>query len=157
MFGSEITDKLKSLIEPVLAEDNFCLVEIKRFFQGNRLTLRLLVDRMQGGITIDECARLNDKIGQLLEKEDIVQQAYVLEVSSPGLDRALVTKEDFSRCLNRKVRIFFKDSNSKQQEVEGIIIAVNDSGVNLELGKAHTQELPFEQIRKAKQIIEELR
>ena len=151
---SEVLDSLRMLITPILAEDKVCLVEMKHFFQGNRLFLKLLVDRPQGGITLDECVKLNDRIGELIEREDIIKQGYVLEVSSPGLDRPLLTREDFLRCLNRKVRIFFSQRQDQRHETSGMIKSVSETGLDLD-SEGEIQYITFDEIRKGKQILEE--
>ena len=94
--------------------------------------LRLLVDKIYGGITLDECARLNEKICDVIQTEGIIKQRYILEVSSPGIDRFLLTREDFSRCLNRKVRIFFNQCRDGKYEISGTIISVTEAGLNLD-------------------------
>ena len=156
MLNSEILDSIKSLIAPILEEDKFCLVDTKFCLQGGRWVLRLLVDKIYGGITIDECARLNEKIGDIIEREGIIKQNYILEVSSPGIDRPLLTQEDFTRCLNHKIRILFNQCRDGKYEISGVIISVTNAGLDLDSG-GQVQQITFDQIRKAKQTIEEVK
>jgi ribosome maturation factor RimP len=152
MSNSEILDDIKTLIASVLEEDKLCLVDASFYLQGGRWILQLLVDKIYGGITLDECARLNERISSLIEREGIIRENYVLEVSSPGIDRSLLTREDFSRCLNRKIRIFFKQCQGGKSEILGVIISVTDTGLNLDLD-GQIQLIPFDRIKKAKQVI----
>jgi len=152
MLNSEILDNIKTLIAPILGEEKLCLVDANFCLQGGRWFLRLLVDKIYGGITLDECARLNEKIGEFIERQNLIKQSYVLEVSSPGTNRPLLTREDFSRCLNRKVRIFFNQCQEAKTEITGVIVSVNDTGVNIN-SEGQIQQIPFDRIRRARQII----
>ena len=152
MLNSGILDNIKTLIAPILQEDKLCLIDTSFYFRGGRWMLRLLVDKIYGGITLDECARLNEKIDDVIQTEGIIKQRYILEVSSPGIDRSLLTREDFSRCLNRKVRIFFSQCRDERYEISGTIISVTEAGLNLDF-EGKIQQIPFDQIKKAKQVI----
>ena len=74
------------LIEPVIDEMEIELVDVEYLSEGGRWILRVFVDR-DGGITLDDCVRVSREIGDLIDVKDFFQQPYVLEVSSPGLDR----------------------------------------------------------------------
>ena len=148
-----LQEKLKTAIDDYLKEKDIVLVNLDLQTQGRKFILRILVDQPEGGITLDRCAYLNNAIGQFLDNENLIQTKYVLEVSSPGLDRPLLTREDFSRCLNRRVRIFFNQCQEEgRHEILGTLISVNDTGLELDLG-SQTQQIPFVGIRKAKQAI----
>lgn len=152
MLNSEIIDKIKLLITSVLEKSQFCLVEINQFYQGNTLFLRILVDRPQGGITLEECAQLNNQISNILDEKDILQTRYALEVSSPGLDRWLKTKSDFSRCINKRVRFFLNEAISGKIEWQGLISKVEDDVVYVDTDDKII-EIPLLKIIKAKQAI----
>ncbi len=148
----ELQEKLKALISDYLKQENIVLVDLKLQSQGKKFILRILVDEPGGGISLDRCAYLNDTIGQLLERENLIESSYVLEVSSPGIDRPLVSAGDFSRCVNRRVRIFLNRPREQAYEISGMIVSVTDAGIDLDSGD-RVQQIPFDQIRKAKQVI----
>ena len=104
MEDAEVIGHLEGLIHPLLEMEGAELVEIVLGGGRRRRMLRVFVDR-PGGITVDECARLNRLIGGALDIEDLIEGSYVLEVSSPGLDRVLKTDRDFARSAGRKVRV----------------------------------------------------
>ena len=147
-----LQEKLKTAISDYAKEKDIVLVNLDLQTQGRKFILRILVDQPEGGITLDRCAYLNNAIGQILDKENLIQDKYALEVSSPGLGRPLLTREDFSRCLNRKVRIFFSQCQEGRHEILGILISVTDTGLELDLG-GQTQQIPFAWIKKGKQEI----
>ncbi|MBU0549702.1 MAG: ribosome maturation factor RimP [Candidatus Omnitrophica bacterium] len=153
---SGMLEPVKNLLTSLLEEEGLCLVEARIHPAGRRLILKLFIDKPHGGITLNECARLNDKLGELIEKEGIINQAYILEVSSPGIDRPLINKEDFNRCLQQKVRIFLNECRDKKYEVSGKVITVNDNTVNID-SEGQIHEISFDNVRKGKQIIEELK
>lgn len=147
-----LVENLKEIILPALEEENIELVELNFVKAGGRSILKLLVDKKGGGINLQECAILNEKIGSLLDTQDVIKDRYILEVSSPGLDRPLMTKSDFLRCINKKVRIFLRESIAGKIELEGLILKVEDDSIYIDIEGNHLQ-IPLSKITKAKQII----
>jgi len=152
----ELQEKLRLIIGDNLKKEGVILVDLNFTLSGKKSILRILVDVPGGGITLDKCTYINNSISQLLDEENLIQGSYVLEVSSPGVDRPLISKEDFTRCLNRKVKIFFNQLQEGKSEITGVIISVADAGVNVD-SEGQIQQIPFDRIRKAKQIVEELK
>ena len=104
LFLLPMIDKIKAIVEPILQEEQVELVEIIFRKEAGRQVLRILVDK-DGGIELSDCARLNEKIGQVLDNENIIQENYVIEVDSPGIDRPFKTKRDYERAIGRLVRV----------------------------------------------------
>jgi len=152
MLNSQIIEQIKNAITIELEKNGFCPVEINNFYQGNTLFLRIIVDRGDGGITLDECAHLNNDIGRILDEKNLIQGKYILEVSSPGLDRPLKTKNDFSRCINRRVKFFLSEAINGKIEIDGIIKEPRGEGVSIDTENGIIL-IPFSKINKAKQII----
>jgi len=148
----EITDELRNIIDGYLKTQNLDLVDLVYRCEGRDLVLRVLVDKPEGGISLGECAQLNNEIGRVIDEKDILQQAYLLEVSSPGLDRPLKTKNDFIRCLNKKVKVFLREPINAKFELEGIINNVEDDLVYIDI-KGEILEIPILKINRAKQIV----
>lgn len=150
----EFTDpgQLKSLIQDFLLIKSVELIEFSSRFEGRGVVLKLIIDKPQGGITVGECSELNRAISRLLDEQNLITQSYALEISSPGLDRPLVSKNDFFRCMNKPVHVFLKEMIDGKWEWEGTIAAVTETAVSLESG-SRIRELPLTKINKAKQII----
>lgn len=144
--------ELKEVIQGYLKNKNLDLVDLIYRYEGRDLVLRILVDRLEGGISLNECACLNKEISIILDEKDILQKRYILEVSSPGLDRPLRTGKDFLRCINRKVRVFLNEPLNNKLEQEGAIIKASDDLVCLDIG-GDIVEIPLTKINKAKQIV----
>jgi ribosome maturation factor RimP len=144
--------ELKTIIADYLENKNIDLVDFICRYEGKNLFLKILADKPEGGITLGECSYINQDIGKILDEKDILQEKYILEVSSPGIDRPLESKNDFSRCILKPVAIFLTESINGKTELRGTITGVEDNLVRIDIdGQAH--QIPFNKIRQAKQII----
>ena len=88
--------KTEELVMPLIEKNNFELVDVEFVKEGQNWFLRLYVDK-PGGILIDDCELVSREVEKLLDESDPIEQAYILEVSSPGLDRPLKKDKDFER------------------------------------------------------------
>jgi len=153
MDRQAVVTELTVIIEDYLKDQGLDFVDLIYRYEGRDLFLRILVDRPEGGVTLDECSRINREIGDILEEKDIIQAKFILEVSSPGIDRQLKTKSDFSRCINRKVRFFLGEPVNGKIEWEGLISKTEDDRVYVDV-EGDIIEIPLVKINKAKQVIE---
>lgn len=121
-----------------------------------RQVLEVLADRSQGGITLDECARLSRELSGLIEAADIFESRFILDVSSPGLDRPLSTPGDFSRAKGRTVRVHLNVPVEGKLEHVGVIEEVTEQEVvvGVKTKKENKKiRIYLDQINKAKQVI----
>jgi len=153
MDRDTLINELKSIIADYLGTEGLDLVDFIYRYAGRDLVLRILADKPQGGISIDECAYLNKEISRILDEKGILQEGYILEVCSPGLDRPLISRNDFLRCMNRRARFFLKEAINGKLELEGVINKVVDETVYIE-AEDGIIEVPLSRILKAKQILE---
>ena len=144
-----IEENAKQILDPL----GFELIELKSMNSGSGLILRFLVDRVEGGITLNDCAQLNKNIGKLLEEKDIISEEYALEVFSPGLDRPLLAPGDFRRTLEKKIHIFLKEEQDGKLELEGKLVKLDDAGICIKNGENNELSIPFSKINRAKQVI----
>ncbi len=147
-----LTNELRLLLKDYLGSLNFVFVDIICRYEGSDLVVRVLADRPEGGINLDECAGLNRDIGRLFDEKDIIRERYILEVSSPGLDRSLKTKDDFSRLLNKKAKFFLNEAINGKLEWDGLINKVGQESVFI-ITESGILEVPFLRINRAKLII----
>lgn len=150
--AQQLLDRLNQLAKPVLAELGLELVELQFRREKNGWVLRLVIDRAQG-VSVDDCARASREIDTLLEIEGLIDHAFTLEVSSPGLDRPLKSLDDFRRCLGRKVRVVTREPIENQQVIVGVIDLVGDDAVRLRLQK-DTVSIPVANMVRARLEIE---
>ena len=131
--------------------EGFELVELAVSDRGHKTLVRVFADRPRGGITIDECARLSQKLSDRFDLENVFERAYILEVSSPGLDRPLVSRRDFERKIGRAVRVWFTE-NGGTREAAGELLDVGDDGLLLQTDEGE-QRFPIEKIVKGKEVL----
>lgn len=144
-----IISRLEELIRPVVESQGGDLVELQYGQpKRGRGILRLFVDR-PGGITIEELARINRIVGGLLEVHDIIPGSYNLEVSSPGLTRALKTPEDYQRYAGRLVRVTTRAPWEGRQVHSGILQGLKDDQVCLREGE-DVVCIPWSEIARAR-------
>ena len=110
--ATEAIEKIETIVAPILEERLLELVEVEFRPSGKRWLLRIYIDK-EGGVTIDDCEYVSRELSRVLDVEDPIEHPYTLEVSSPGLTRALKKLSDFVRYKGRKCRII------TGQEVEG--------------------------------------
>ena len=104
-------EKIAELINEPIEQEGFELVELKLSHYKSSSRLQVFVDS-DNGVKLDDCARLSRAIEPVLEAGNLFKHGYTIEVSSPGLDRPLVTAREFRRRIGETVRIFFNDNES---------------------------------------------
>lgn len=155
MDYQNLTEDLKKIIMPILEGEGVELVELNLIRAGRRPILKLLVDKREIGINVKECADLNRKIGIIIDNQGLITDGYILEVSSPGLDRPLKTKGDFLRCINKNVKFFFLEPVNEKRELDGCIVSADDLEVCVNVNSQEIK-VPYSKISKAKQIIDDI-
>ena len=134
--------RTEELLIPIMNENNFELVDVEYVKEGSNWTLRIYVDK-DGGITINDCELVNRALGELLDQEDYIADAYILEVSSPGLGRQLKKDKDFERNIGKDVdvklyrEIVFQENGKKlkSKEFAGRLDAFDLDTVTIFLGE----------------------
>ena len=99
-----VTKEVADLVEPILGEMGFELVDVVYLSKYGRWILRLYIDKEEG-VTIDDCAQVSGEIGDLIDVKDIIMHEYILEISSPGLNRPLKKERDFIWATGRRVKV----------------------------------------------------
>ena len=125
---TQIQRQVEELAESLVISEGMELVDLEYRMQGPRWLLRLFIDK-EGGVTVDDCANISRQLGDLLDVRDIIPQAYVLEVSSPGLNRPLRKKEDFSRFAGRKVQLRLVSSLDGRKKIVGDLVGIEGEKV----------------------------
>ncbi len=150
-----LLERISELTAPLLESKQVDFVDLKLQRTKGRVFLRFFVDKPEGGITLDECAALNTEISIFLDESGIIQDSFVLEVSSPGLDRRLVTEKDFKRVINRNLKLFLSEALEGKLEFQGRLVNVEPEKIVIFAdNKAIT--IPLDKINKATQIVESI-
>ena len=127
----EIALKVEALAGPLLKQHQIELVELKVVPLHGEVRLEFIADRPMGGITIGECASLNRLIVEAITADGFLGEDFSLEFSSPGLDRPLVTSNDFKRNMNRAVRFMLNEAIDGKKELTGVVLGVDKASVTV--------------------------
>lgn len=146
--------QLRSLAEGV-AKDNFLeLFDFKVRPQGKKLILTVVLDKKSAPVTVDDCSVVSRDLEKKLDELDLIETSYILEVSSPGLDRPLRNLEDCERFKGRKALIILNEPLEGQVSLEGRLGEVNEGKVELLISKERTLWVPFTAVKTARLVVE---
>lgn len=150
-----IKERILQSVTEVIEKEGFELVELAVLERGHRPVVRVFTDRKDnpasGGITVGECARLSQKLSDYFDLENVFERSYVLEVSSPGLDRLLTTRRDFERKIGRTIRLWI-DGNGSILEKAGELTAVEENGLRVKTPGGE-EFFGFDVIRRGKESV----
>ena len=141
----EYEQKTEKLLEPILEEHHFELVDVEYVKEGGSWYLRAYIDK-PGGITVDDCEVVNRALGDLLDEHDFIEDSYILEISAPGLGRPLKNERDFERSLCEEVEIRTYRMVNKEKEFRGILKAYDKDTVTIETEEGQEQVFERENI-----------
>ncbi|MFY0682026.1 MAG: ribosome maturation factor RimP [Thalassovita sp.] len=147
--------RLAEIVTPVLVDMGFELVRI-RLMSGKTHTLQIMAERPEGGIAVDECARISTAVSAILDVEDPILDQYVLEVSSPGIDRPLTRLKDFETYEGYEVKLETTELIDGRRRFKGVLAGVegDDVLINLEQdGEIVTVGLTFDWLSDAKLVL----
>lgn len=131
----EYEAKTEQFLLPLLAEHQFELVDVEYVKEAGNWYLRSYIDK-PGGITVDDCEVISRLLSDWLDKEDFIEDSYIMEVSSPGLGRPLKKDKDFERSLGEEVELRLYMPRNRQKEFTGILKAYDKDTVTLEMDGA---------------------
>ena len=151
-LADSYSQQIKPKVQEFVSQQGAEVVEFKVFFAGRKVIVRCLIDYPQGGITIDDCATVNKKIGSYIEENNVIAEDYIVEVNSPGLDRKLTNAKDFSRVKGRDVCLWLKEPVNDKTYLEAKVLEVNDGFLSL-MTKDKIIELGLDKIKTAKEKI----
>ncbi len=156
MAGAEDTNlegRIERLIAPTVASLGFRLVRVK-VFTGSRKKLQIMIEREDGETaTIDGCAKVSRLVSAHLDAEDPVSGSYDLEISSTGIDRPLVRREDFRRFAGFEAVASIDPPLDGRRRFQGRIGGLIDGNVQMEQSPGCTVNLPFENIVDARLVL----
>lgn len=140
-----IVEIVEQMLVPIMEENKYELVDVEYLKENGQWYLRVYADK-ENGITIDDCEIISRALEVKLDAEDPIDEAYILEVSSPGLDRVLKKDKDFQRYMGYSVDVKLYKAINKQKEFTGILEAFNDENITIDVDG---QEMVFERSKIA--------
>lgn len=123
--------KTEELVLPITDANNFELVDVEYVKEGANWYLRIYIDK-EGGISVDDCELVSRAVEVLLDEQNVIEDAYILEVSSPGLTRPLKKEKDYARSISKLVNIKTFRPMEKRKEFEGYLLRYDDNTVTID-------------------------
>lgn len=147
---SQILTDIEALVTPILSAEQVELVDLTYQKTHSGWTLSLYLDK-PGGITLDDCERWSRELGNVVETANILNHGYVLEVSSPGLDRALRKSSDFEKFAGQRVHAKLFAPINGQKNFHGTLLGADEENIRIHLeDQKRDVELPRSQVAKCR-------
>ena len=127
----EYEQKAEALLAPIVEGQGFELVDVEYVKEAGNWYLRGYIDK-PGGITVNDCEAVSRAFSDKLDENDFIEDSYIMEISSPGLDRPLKKEKDFARSMGKLVEIRTYRPIEKQKEFCGILNAYDESSVTID-------------------------
>jgi ribosome maturation factor RimP len=150
---SQAEQQIREIAERVAVSEGMEIVDIEYRGGGGRRKLSVYIDK-PGGITHADCELISKQVGTIVDVEELVPGPYVLEVSSPGLDRKLLKPADYERFLGRKARVRLREPLQGQQLHIGRLCEYSDGVIGLELAPQQLLRFRFEDVVSARLVVE---
>lgn len=145
-------ERFSKLVEPTVTSLGYELIGVEYFPKGKESLLRIYIDA-PSGVTVDDCERVSRQISALLDVEEPMASAYTLEISSPGLNRPLFTRDHFVRFAGKEASVTLRAPLNGRRRFKGVLKGVRDHCVVV-LVEGKELELPLEAINKARLVPE---
>ena len=146
-----MSSKLNNIIQPLVEQLGYEFVGLEQSRNPGNPLLRIYIDSQPNGVDVDDCAAVSREVAAVLDVEDPINSRYVLEVSSPGLDRPLFTLEQYQRFVGESVKISLFAPVEQRRKLAGRLLAVEASTVTVEQD-GEPVSLEFDNIAKARLI-----
>lgn len=125
--------ELEALLTPLIEQEGGEVVDMQWRREGHRWMLRLFLDKPKG-LTLDDCEYFSNRIGAFLDEKDCISESYVLEISSPGLDRVIKKDKDFERFAGKPVKVKLKLPENGSRRFSGVLKGLVDGKVAVQVG-----------------------
>jgi ribosome maturation factor RimP len=149
----KVTEIVEELVTPITDELGLELVDVEYKKEGENWFLRVFIDRPEGGVDIEDCGRVSERLSDRLDEVDPIPNSYYLEVSSPGAERPLKKLKDYQRAVGKSVLITTYEPIDGAKSFEGTLQMVGEQDLQLIMGQ-NTVSIPFGKIASARLVIE---
>lgn len=149
MNNSSIAEKVRNIAVRVTENENLELVHVEVAGAQRSPTVRIFIDK-PGGVTVEDCSAVSHQVEAVLDAEDFIPSAYLLEVSSPGIERELYSLEDFKKFAGQNAKVKTRTAINGQRNFTGQIVAVEDEEIVFEDKTNGSVRFPYDAVTKAK-------
>ncbi len=152
---SKITDQISEIAEPIIKAQGLELVDIEYVKEGSRWYLRVFIEKLNDEVTVEDCEKTSKMLSDLLDDDDPINESYILEVSSPGLERPLKKPSDFERFKDELVYIKTYGPINGDKEFTGTLLGKEEEDVLLKKkGDDKLVKIPYKKIASARLAID---
>lgn len=148
MAKPKITDSVRTLLQDYLNDSDLMLYHSEYVKEGPDRILRVFIDKNEGYIGTDDCETVSRYLSDKLDEEDLIEENYILEVSSSGMDRVLVTPEHFNRYIGEMIEVSLYKEYEGSKKLQGILEAYKDGDLVVSLEGEEKLELAAKDIAK---------
>ncbi len=151
---AELDSRILDAVESLLDGSEFEVVDVMCVGAPRGFTVQVLVDRVEGNITIEECAKLSRAVGDHLDQESVIDGQYVLELSSPGIDRPLRRAKDYVRFAGERVKITTFEKIDERHQHVGVLAGLDEEGgdVLLDTEEHGRMAIPLDAVKKSRLV-----
>ena len=153
MLNTSALEKIQQIAEDITASLGLEFVELEYKREGRQMILRLFINKA-GGITLDDCTSVSKEFSAVLDVEEPISAKFILEVSSPGLNRALKTVDDYVKNIEQLVKVktfeaIPDDAGNKRKTFLGTLVSITDRVITIRLQEGQRAEIPLDKVSKA--------
>ncbi|MEI8354710.1 MAG: ribosome maturation factor RimP [Deltaproteobacteria bacterium] len=153
MLNTSALEKIQQIAEDITASLGLEFVELEYKREGRQMILRLFINKA-GGITLDDCTSVSKEFSAVLDVEEPISAKFILEVSSPGLNRALKTVDDYVKNIEQLVKVktfeaIPDDAGNKRKTFLGTLVSITDRVITIRLQEGQRAEIPLDKVAKA--------
>ncbi len=153
MAKNNVQNELDNIVKNTVEGLNYILWGYEYRPQRESALLRIFIEKENEGISVDDCAIVSRQIGAVLDVENIIPVAYILEVSSPGMDRVLFTADQYQDYIGESMKIRTRTPIDERRNFKGKLLKTTDSIVHIEVDNQEF-EIPFESIDRARLVLD---
>ncbi len=147
-MGKNVTAVVEELVTPILAGLSIELVDIEYVKEGSNWFLRVYIDK-EGGVDIEDCGAVSEKLSKRLDEVDPIPDAYFLEVSSPGIERPLKKEKDFQWSIGKRVQVKTQEPIEDTKIFEGTLTVFDNGMLTIEEDEKSYQ-IPYDKVESAR-------
>ena len=141
-------EQIVQFVRPLIEQAGYGLWDVEYQKEGNQWYLRVFISHSQG-VTMEDCLKIHEALAPILELKDPIPRKYILEISSPGIDRTLKTVEHFKQSIGETVQIKLFEATAGQKKHMGQLVAATDEGLELLLENQEQVGVAYQKVAKA--------
>ncbi|MCM0082038.1 ribosome maturation factor RimP [Geomonas sp. Red32] len=154
MAKVDVVERVSEIAGEILSPMGMALVDVEYKREGRDMVLRLFIERLDGGVSLDDCSEVSRQLSDILDVEDFVAENYALEVSSPGICRPLKKVADYQRFQGKLIKVktfevLADAAGNKRKTFLGTLTGVQDNAITVHLKEGQDATIPLDKVAKA--------